>query len=74
MGDNLDPVTLTFGAGQGAVANAFSGLFHTCVVGTEGDLACFGNNNFGQVCCGRGRSRTRIEFDIEFDRISSSIR
>ncbi|CAN0454636.1 unnamed protein product, partial [Laminaria digitata] len=50
MGDNLEPVTLTFGGGQGAVANAFAGTFHTCVLGTEGDLACFGLNSKGQVC------------------------
>ena len=50
MGDNLAPVQLTFGPGNGAVSNAFAGTFHTCVSGSEGGLACFGLNFGGQVC------------------------
>ena len=88
MGDNLEPVMLTFGGGQGAVTNAFAGTFHTCALGTEEDLACFGLNFVGQV----GRwvysdieresgliwssiftISSSIRYYIEFDSISSSI-
>lgn len=49
MGDDLPPVSLTFGDGEGAVSNVFAGMYHTCVSGTEGGLACFGINNGGQL-------------------------
>ena len=49
MGDNLLPIALTFGDGGGKVANVFAGVWHTCVTGTGGGLACFGLNNDGQV-------------------------
>lgn len=49
MGDNLPAVDLTFGRGNGEVANVFAGTFHTCVSGTLGGIACFGANEAGQV-------------------------
>eukprot|EP00752_Nemacystus_decipiens_P003306 g3060.t1 len=49
MGDNLLPLALTFGTGEGSVSNVFAGRYHTCVSGTEGGLACFGINNGGQL-------------------------
>lgn len=49
MGDDLPAVNLTFGRGNGDVANVFAGTFHTCVSGTSGGIACFGINQYGQV-------------------------
>lgn len=49
MGDNLPPVSLTFGDGAGVVSNVFAERYHTCVSGTEEELACFGINNGGQL-------------------------
>lgn len=51
MGDNLTKVALTFGVDGGAVSNIVSSTmaYHTCVAGTQGEVACYGSNQFGQV-------------------------
>ncbi|CAM9675435.1 unnamed protein product, partial [Scytosiphon promiscuus] len=52
MGDNLPTVALNFGDGEGLASNIFAGTYHTCVSGTEGDMACFGLNAGGQLGAG----------------------
>lgn len=51
MGDNLTEVPLTFGIDGGAVSNIVSSTmsYHTCVAGTQGEVTCYGSNQFGQV-------------------------
>ena len=51
MGDNLAAVSLSFGEAEGLVSNVASGSvsYHTCVSGTQGGIACFGQNTDGQV-------------------------
>ena len=64
MQNETSPVSVTFANNKTAVAIS-NGNTHTCAILHEGSLACWGNNNFGQV--GDGSSSTIRTSPVEID-------
>ena len=52
MGDYLQPTEI---GGKGNIASISSGAYHTCALSSEGQIKCWGHNQFGQLGVGHNR-------------------